>query len=114
MLVRKAHETKGSVKDCAIVLAKSNSYRQEQDTFSDFIKAAVVKKTTGFIKVGLLNEAFKAWWANEKGEDARSLPKAKDLHAYMNRKFGDKITFKGVNVWMGVELLQPADECDED
>jgi P4 family phage/plasmid primase-like protien len=114
MLVHKAHETKGMVKDCAIVLAKSNSYRQEQDTFSDFVKAAVVKKATGFIKVGLLNDAFKSWWANEKGEDARSLPKAKDLHAYMNRKFGDKIMFKNINVWMGVELLQPADECDED
>ena len=44
MLVEKAFETNGNVKDCNIVMAKSNEYRQDQDYISQFCSERIYKR----------------------------------------------------------------------
>jgi putative DNA primase/helicase len=85
MLVDIMFETNGVVKNCDIVMAKSNEYRQSQDYISEFIRDTIVRDTNGRVKKLDLNNEFSAWYmANYGGRG----PSPKDLHEYMDKEYG--------------------------
>lgn len=103
MLVKRAFETNGFVADCDDVIAASNKYRQSQDHLAGFIGEMVMKtdKFTDVIKKRDLCEEFKNWFQESQG--LRKMPKGKELHEYMDKKFG-KCKQTG---WHGVKIIRP-------
>jgi hypothetical protein len=101
-------ETNGIVKDCDIVLSKSNEYRQSQDYISEFVRDTIIRDTNGRIKKNDLNNQFSAWYmANYGGRG----PPPKDLHEYMDKEFGRQRN----QVWYGVIInYQRNDNNDND
>jgi P4 family phage/plasmid primase-like protien len=105
MLVKRAFETGGMVKDCGIVLAKSNEYRQSQDYISEFTNDCVVRDPNGRIKKMELNSEFAIWYGSNYGGKC---PGPKDLHEYMDKTFGKQ----RAGVWSGVKLKFNHEESD--
>jgi len=105
MLVDRALKTKGNVKDCATVLAKSQEYRQDQDNLAEYVKTSFKKETGGKIRWTDVQKHLNTWWANHKGSGEKP-PSAKHVQAYLCRCFGPKIDFGGVkNAWAGMALV---------
>lgn len=97
MLVERAFRTNGMVKDCSIVMAKSNEYRQSQDYISEFIGDRLVKDPNGKIKKMELNSEFTIWHGANYGGRA---PGPKDLHEFMDKEFGRQKN----QCWTGVKI----------
>lgn len=108
MLVNIMFETNGIVKDCDIVLSKSNEYRQSQDYISEFVRDTIIRDANGRIKKNDLNNEFSAWYmANYGGRG----PPPKDLHEYMDKEFGRQRN----QIWHGVKInYQRNDDNDND
>ena len=106
MLVMRAFETDGVVKDCDYVTAASNKYRNGQDHIAAFVADMVIKTgvPTDKIKKTALSNAFKFWFQQEQGNAKQ--PKGMELHAYMDKKFGGC----GQNGWSGVKMKEPDNE----
>ena len=103
MLVARAFATNGIVKDCDIVMAKSNEYRQSQDYISEFVNDRVVRDVIGKIKKMELNNEFSIWhMANYGGKG----PSPKDLHEFMDKEFGRQQN----STWSGVKIRYERDE----
>jgi P4 family phage/plasmid primase-like protien len=103
MLVKIAFETDGSVKDCDIVLAASNKYRESQDYIAEFVKDKVRVESGGKIKKSELNNEFKIWYESTYGKCAVS---PKEVHEYMDKKFGTQKN----QAWTGVKIRYERDE----
>ena len=97
MLVERAFRTNGMVKDCSVVMAKSNEYRQSQDYISEFISDRVMKDPNGKIKKMELNSEFTIWHGANYGGRA---PGPKDLHEFMDKEYGRQKN----QCWMGVKI----------
>jgi hypothetical protein len=106
MLVKRAFETGGMVKDCDIVMAKSNEYRQSQDYISEFTTSCVVRDPHGRIKKMELNTEFTIWYGANYGGKS---PGPKDLHEYMDKEFGKQRD----NSWYGVKILYEKTPMDQ-
>jgi len=114
MLVDKAKETMGNVEDCDAVMRASNEYREEQDSFSEFIRTCIMDATNGSIKQNDLVDAFGFWWKNTHSSDARA-PSSKDLLNYISRRYGNKIAPQGgTPFWRGIALIRPEEDLGED
>jgi P4 family phage/plasmid primase-like protien len=108
MLVERAFKTNGMVKDCKIVMAKSNEYRQSQDYISEFVNDRIIKDSNGKIKKMELNSEFSIWHGANYGGRC---PGPKDLHEYMDKEFGRQKN----QCWVGVKIrYENFDEMDED
>jgi putative DNA primase/helicase len=103
MLVKRAFETQGSVKDCPIVMASADKYRQGQDHISGFISEMVVftGDPNDKVKKKELTQEFTSWFKESQGY--RKMPKGVELYEYMDKKFG-KCKSTG---WHGVRILYP-------
>ena len=86
MLIKKACETGGLVKDCDIVLERSKEYRATQDHVSAFINEKVIKDKTGKIEKNEINYEFKQWWQSNYGE--KRMPSPKDVHEHLDKEYG--------------------------
>jgi P4 family phage/plasmid primase-like protien len=106
MLVARAFETNGIVKDCDIVMAKSNEYRQSQDYIAEFIQDRVSKDPAGKIKKMELNNEFSMWYAANHGGRG---PSPKDLHEYMDKEFGRQRN----QYWVGVKIRYDNGDYDQ-
>jgi len=113
MLVDRAFETQGEVKDCPEVVAASNKYRQNQDCIRAFIEEKLMKiqdktKVNGVIGVGKqsLNTVFKDWFALNYGN--RKAPKLLDLEEAIIKKYG-KRNLK-TNKWDDIMIRQDEEE----
>ena len=97
MLVKRVFKTDGNVKDCDIVMAASNKYRESQDYIAEFIRDNIIVDSNGKIKKTELNNTFKIWYESNYGKRIDNL---KDLHEYMDKKFGGnkKATWSGVRI----------------
>ena len=104
MLVNKAFEIDGIVKDCDIVMKKSNQYRQDQDYVAQFCLERIVEDEEGKVKSTELWSEFTQWYGANFG--TKDKPKAKDLYEYMNKNHGERE--KG-RPWKGVRLLYEGD-----
>jgi P4 family phage/plasmid primase-like protien len=107
MLVQRACETNGEVKDCQEVVAASNKYRQSQDCISGFIIDKIVKDTNGSIGKKILNDVFKEWFQMNYGN--RKAPKLVQLEEIMIKKFGNR-NMK-TNKWHGIKIKE--EELDD-
>jgi len=103
MLVNRAFETDGIVKDCEIVLEASNEYRKGQDFIAAFV-AENIEKTSNLkdrIKKTEVASHFKIWFQQEQGN--RKMPKGQELYDYMDKKFG---VHKSTG-WYNVKIIYP-------
>jgi putative DNA primase/helicase len=109
MLVKIAFETEGIVKDCDYILQASYKYRHGQDHISAFVKENIIQ--TGDMKHKIskneLVQHFKAWFEREQGN--KKIPKGVELHAYMDKKFGQH----KVTGWHGVQIIYPEEEEED-
>lgn len=96
MLVELAYEKQGNVKDCDMVMASSNQYREGQDYITEFVKDKVMRKQGEKIKKSELTQTFKEWYTENYG---RNIPKIKELHDYMEKRFG-----RYKNGWQNVAI----------
>jgi P4 family phage/plasmid primase-like protien len=106
MLVMRAFQTDGVVKDCDYVMAASNKYRNGQDHISAFVADMVIKTgvPTDKIKKTAVTNAFKFWFQQEQGNAKQ--PKGKELHDYMDKIYGAC----GATGWSGVKMKEPDNE----
>jgi phage/plasmid-associated DNA primase len=106
MLVKRAFETEGVVKDCETVTKASQKYRKGQDHIAAFIDDMIIKtgNEKDVIKKTGLNSAFKKWF--EESQGTRKPPKVEELHECMNKK---RIKYNG-KAWVGVKFYEPDDE----
>jgi P4 family phage/plasmid primase-like protien len=102
MLVKRACETEGEVKDCPEVVAASNRYRQSQDCFTCFIDEKIIIVSDKSFTIGkkLLNEVFKEWFQLNNGN--RKQPKLSELSDIMTKKFGNP---NSLGKWTGVKFV---------
>ena len=103
MLVDIVFKTGGLVRDCSIVMSKSNEYRQSQDYISEFIRDRIVREANGRIKQMELNNEFSIWYMSNYGGRG---PSPKELHEYMDKEFGRKRQ----QTWSGVRIKYERDE----
>jgi P4 family phage/plasmid primase-like protien len=88
MLVKRAFETNGIVKDCETVNKASMKYRNGQDHIAAYLADHIEKtENKGDIigKTPLLKN-FKFWFEREQGN--KRIPKGEELYAVMDKKFG--------------------------
>ena len=111
MLVKRACETDGEVKDCEEVVSASNKYRQSQDCISGFIADKIVKDENGSIGKKLLNDVFKEWFQMNYGN--RQPPRLSDIEEIMIKRFGNKNT--KTNKWMGIKFSddEPTNDLED-
>lgn len=109
MLVKKACETEGEVKDCPEVVAASNEYRMKQDCISGFIMDRIIKDATGSIGKRELNEEFKRWFELNLGN--RKIPKLSEIEEVMVKKFGNR-SYK-TNKWHGLKFKSDEEETND-
>ncbi len=109
MLVKRAFETDGDVKDCEAVTSASSTYRKGQDSISAFVSERIIKTGDSKDKIGKkgLMEDFKQWFGTENS--GMKAPKGKELHEYLDKKFGPCKP----NGWSGIKFIQPDDEENE-
>jgi P4 family phage/plasmid primase-like protien len=108
MLVKRACETDGEVKDCSEVSSASNKYRQSQDCIAGFISDKIVKDENGHgCSKKVLNDVFKEWFQMNYGN--RKPPKLTELVEIMVKKYG-KINSKGK--WAGIKIREEEEEDD--
>ena len=99
MLVKRACETDGEVKDCPEVVAASNRYRQSQDCITGFIADKLVADDNSYINKKTLNDVFKEWFQMNYGN--RKPPKLSELVDVMVKRYG-KLNAKGR--WTGIKI----------
>jgi len=112
MLVKRAIETDGEVKDCSEVVAASCKYRQSQDAITGFINEKIVKDPSNTDGIGktLLNSVFKEWFQMEFGN--KKPPKLSELEETMIKKFGAPNT--KTRKWTGIRFQTDGDNGDND
>ena len=106
MLVDIALVNKGLVRDCDYVLSASDAYRQSQDVISEFTNEIVVKCDGNTVKKTRLNDLFKTWFSNTYGTKC---PQLKELHVYMDKKFGKS----NKNGWNNVIIVDDLSNEDD-
>ena len=106
MLVDIAYKTVGVVKDCEIVMASSDQYREGQDYLAEFVKEKVKQVKGGKIKKTELWEVFKQWYMINYG---KNLPKARELNDFMDKRYG-----KYVNKWNNIVINYDDEDEDDD
>ena len=106
MLVEIAKTSKGDVKDCNIVMAKSNEYREDQDYLTSFIKENIKEDLEGHVKKQQLNKVFRVWYQLQFSGNP---PASKELFDFMNKRYGKYNLSKG---WKHISIIEE-DEEDE-
>jgi P4 family phage/plasmid primase-like protien len=108
MLIKRACETEGEVKDCPEVVEASNKYRQSQDAISGFIMERITKTDNPHgVTQTSLNNVFKEWFQMNYG--SRKAPKLSELIEAIVKKFGNK-NIKS-NKWHNIKIKE--DECED-
>ena len=105
-LVKMSYELQGNVVDCKMVLSSSEKYRDGQDYLAEFAKDKLRVREGEKVKKVVLVEEFKKWYKANYGQ--YNIPKGKEVHDYMDRKYG---AFK-LGGWNNVGLVLD-DEDDQ-
>jgi phage/plasmid-associated DNA primase len=107
MLVKRAFENQGVVKNCDIVMSASNKYRQGQDHIAGFVSEMIVQKPGGKISKQEMAQQFKQWFQDSQGN--KKQPKGTELTEYVNKKFPGCSIKEG---WKNIAMIYEG--CDED
>ena len=108
MLVDIAFVTQGNVKDCSIVLSRSESYREGQDYLSEFAKENIIKEPGAKIKKTEVIEEFRNWYTTTYGKS--SIPNGREITDYMDKRYGKSCRGK----WFNVKICSYDHEKDEE
>ena len=103
-LVKMSYELQGNVVDCRMVLSSSEKYRDGQDYLAEFAKDKLRVREGEKVKKVVLVEEFKKWYKANYGQ--HNIPKGKEVHEYMDRKYG---AFK-LGGWSNVGLVLDDDD----
>ena len=109
-LIEIAKNSLGDVKDCDVVMATSNKYREGQDCFLGFSKEKIEKceeTERAKIKKGEVLEVFKQWFSENYGGKP---PQGKDLYEFMDKKYGKAPKSKG---WSNVRIIYDNEDEQE-
>ena len=98
MLIKKACETGGLVKDIDLVMEASNKYRASQDYLTAFMTEKVIKIKNGVVEKNEINQEFNMWWSANYGHQTR--PPAKDVHEFMDKIYGHCTN----GIWKGIKI----------
>ena len=107
LLVDIAFKTDGFVKDCDIVMAVSDKYREGQDYLTEFAKEKIMRKDGSKIKKTEIIEEFKNWYIINYGRN--SLPNGKEITDFMDKTYGKCNRGK----WSNVEIIYDEEEQDD-
>ena len=111
MLIKRACETDGEVKDCQEVVAASCKYRQSQDAISGYIMEKIIKMDNAYgVNQTSLNNSFKEWFQMNYGN--RKAPKLSELIDGMIKKFGNKNP--KTNKWYNIKIKEECDGGEDD
>lgn len=115
MLVKKACETGGLVKDCDVVMEESKKYRASQDYISAFVAEKIIKQSNGIVEKNEINQEFKMWWAANYGQSKKE-PPGKDVHEYIDKSYGKCRDgfWKGIKIKYSVPISNTFDSDDID
>lgn len=105
LLVERAFETQGIVKDCKVVMASGSNYRDGQDYLTEFAKEKIVKCKDCKIQKTELIQTFREWYSTNYGG---AIPKARELYDYMNSHYG--LYKKGG--WLNTKIVYDEEEFD--
>ena len=105
MLVNRVFQTNGDVKDCDIVMAASNKYRESQDYIAEFFRDCLIQDPSGKVKKTELNNQFKIWYEMTYGRCGVS---PKDIHENMDKRFGSQKN----GCWLGIRIRYERDDQD--
>jgi P4 family phage/plasmid primase-like protien len=108
LLVKRACETNGVVKDCPIVLQSSLAYKESQDYIAEFIRDKVTSDPNGKILKTELNAEFAAWY---RSTFAQNNPPPREIHEYMDKKYGKYTKHKA---WVGAKIKYDHDVVEEE
>jgi P4 family phage/plasmid primase-like protien len=107
MLVEKAFQTGGMVKDTPGVLASSENYRNSQDYINEFIRDKIRKVEGHYVKKTEMYESFKVWYIEHYD---RNVPRGNEIYEVFDKKYG-KCTPKG---WKGISIIYSHDDVEEE
>jgi P4 family phage/plasmid primase-like protien len=110
ILVNLAFSTQGNVKDCKIVMARSDLYREGQDYLAEFAKECIVKESGAKIKKTEVIEEFRSWYTSSYGRN--SIPNSKEITDYMDKRYGKCNKGKWYNVKINYEEDDDKDDVD--
>lgn len=85
LLIERAQETMGDVKDCEVVLHKSNEYRKKEDYMLDFVEQKVRKQKDSLVSQQQMIDVFRIWYNENYGG---RLPKPREVYDFIDKKFG--------------------------
>lgn len=105
ILVQKAFENQGIVKECKMVMANSNKHRESQDYLTGFVKDNIKKMEKSVVKKTALMEVFKNWYIESHSGGNKTIPKGKDVTEFMNKRFG---VYK--NGWHNIAIIYDEDD----
>jgi hypothetical protein len=111
MLVKRACETEGEVKDCPEVIAASVKYRQSQDCIAGFITEKIVVDANGSFGKKMLNDVFKEWFTMHFGN--RKPPKLSEIEEAVNNRFQHNKKDLKTNKWKGLKIITEEPQTDE-
>jgi P4 family phage/plasmid primase-like protien len=114
MLVKKAFETSGIVKDCPTVMDASNKYRKGQDNIAAFVSERITRTDNPndvLGKVGII-EDLKLWFSQENL--GKKIPKSQEVYDYLDKKFGNykEKSNKEKCGWRGIKLNDKEDDTN--
>lgn len=107
MLIEECVKTDGMVEDCDLVLEKSRDYQKSQDYISEFIEDRIIKEDGGKVSKMDINNEFNTWYMSNYGGKG---PSTKDLHEYMNTKYGKAVRGR----WMNINIRKVYSEHTEE
>ena len=119
-LVELAIKTKGVIKECSSVMAKSKEYRDEQDHIGTFIDECIVRDgSDNMINKAIVNAQYDGWYRKNFAGGGRRKEAPREIHKVIDRLFGEQIVFEGMKGWKGLAIKPdmgdtPNDLMDDD
>jgi P4 family phage/plasmid primase-like protien len=92
----------GAIREPSEVMMTTNSYRQENDHFFQYIKDRIIKSPNSVVKISELHNDFRFWHKETSAET--KLASQKELKVYFEKKFGPHGTGKAAG-WRGISIL---------
>lgn len=106
LLIERALQTNGHVKDCDLVLAESNKYKQSQDLFSQYFEERIMLDSDSTLNKTNLYEDCKTWYSNNANV---KLPTSRELADNMDKLYRKNIKGK----WKGIAINYGGDEDND-
>ena len=99
MLVAKAFETEGHVRDCDTVMESTNTYRKDQDAIAEYLADNIYSEPTKRISKSDLGHSLSEWRkTNNYGRE----PSIKEVTAHMDKKYKKDNVKKE---WIGCDFI---------